>query len=179
MDAAFRTMAPELDPKLKKGEARVKGAFKNVVNAERTYVKTYIQLWSSKANPVVRSHVFSYDRPAFAEYDHWDEVLIHHQDNKVDEKITPILHFDRGSDMTNLAMVMLFNMAQEVVPEAIGHNYPLFLADKKAKTILKQNREAYLGAVALEMSRSDLDQQVLFSSRFRDYRSQVEAKRKR
>jgi hypothetical protein len=52
-------------------------------------------------------------------------------------------------------------MAQEVVPEAIGHNYPLFLADKKAKAILKQNREAYLGAVALEMSRSDLDQQVV------------------
>jgi hypothetical protein len=179
MDAAFRTMAPEQDPKLKKGETRVRGAFKNVVNAERTYVKTYVQLWSSQANPAVRSHVFSFDRPAFAEYDHWDEVLVHHQDNNVDEKIAPILHFDRGSEMTNLAMAMLFQMGKEVVPEAIGHNYPLFLADKKAKAVLKQNREAYLGAVALEMSKSDLDQQVLFSSRFRDYRSQVEAKRKR
>jgi len=81
--------------------------------------------------------------------------------------------------LTNLAMAILVHMGKEVVPEAIGHNYPLFLADKKAKAILKENREAYLGAVALEMSRSDLDQQVLFSSRFRDYRSQVEAKRKR
>ncbi len=179
MDAAFRTMAPEQDPRLKKGEALVRGAFKNVVNAERAYVKTYIQLWSSQANPAVRSHVFSFDRPAFAGYDHWDEVLIHHQDDKVDEKIAPILHFDSGSDLTNLAMAILVHMGKEVVPEAIGHNYPLFLADKKAKAILKENREAYLGAVALEMSKSDLDQQVLFSSRFRDYRSQVEAKRKR
>jgi hypothetical protein len=66
-----------------------------------------------------------------------------------------------------------------VIPEALGHNYPLFLADKKAKAVLEQNREAYLGAVAVEMAKSDLDQQVLFSRKFRDYRSQVEARRRR
>ncbi len=80
--------------------------------------------------------------------------------------------------MTNLAMSILFEMSGEVVPEALGHNYPLFLADKKAKFVLKQSRKAYLGAVDVEMAKSDLDQQVLFSQRFRDYRSQVEAKRK-
>jgi hypothetical protein len=32
--------------------------------------------------------------------------------------------------------------------------------------------------VEVEMAKSKLDQQVLFSQRFRDYRSQVEAKRK-
>ena len=179
IDAAFRTMAPEQDESLKKGEARVKGGFKNLVNPERTYVKTYVQLWSSQDNPSVRSHVFGYDRPAFAAYDHWDEILLHHLDNKVDEKISPILHFDRESPMTNLAMAILLQMAQESIPEALGHNYPLFLADKKAKSVLKENREAYLGAVALEMNRSDLDQQVLFGSRFRDYRSQMEGMRRK
>ena len=104
--------------------------------------------------------------------------LLHNEDSKVDEKIRPILHLAKGSEMTNLAMAILVQMAKEVIPEAIGHNYPLFLADKKAKANLGQNREAYLAAVALEMSRSDLDQQVLFSSRFRDYRSKVEAGRK-
>jgi hypothetical protein len=69
-------------------------------------------------------------------------------------------------------------MAGEVIPEALGHNYPLFLADKKAKFVLKQNKEAYAGAVDVEMARSELDQQVLFSQKFRDYRSQVEAKRR-
>jgi hypothetical protein len=44
--------------------------------------------------------------------------------------------------------------------------------------VLKQNKEAYAGAVAVEMAKSELDQQVLFSQRFRDYRSQVEAKRR-
>lgn len=81
--------------------------------------------------------------------------------------------------MTNLAMAILMCMSTEVIPEALGHNYPLFLADKKAKAVLEQNREAYLGAVAVEMAKSDLDQQVLFSRKFRDYRSQVEARRRR
>jgi hypothetical protein len=127
----------------------------------------------------VRSHVFSYDRPAYPTYDHWDEILLYNMDSKVDEKISPIIHFDRGSEMTNLSMAILYMMSKEVVPEAIGHNYPLFLADKKAKTILSQHRQAYLGAVALEMNRSDLDQEVLFSNRFRDYRAKIEAQRKK
>lgn len=178
MDAAFRTMAPVKDPSLPKGEARVNGAYRNVIYPERTYVKTYIQLWSSENNPSVRSHVFTFDRPVYAGYDHWDEILLHNEDNKVDEKIRPVLHFDRGSEMTNLVMAILLSMSTEVVPEALGHNYPLFLADKKAKSVLKQNRRAYLGAVAIEMAKSDLDQQVLFSRKFRDYRSQVEARRR-
>jgi hypothetical protein len=178
MDASFRTMAPLENPDLPRGEARVSGAYRNVINPERTYVKTYIQLWSSKNDSAVRSHVFSFDRPVYAGYDHWDEVLVHHEDNRVDERIRPVLHFDRDSEMTNLAMAVLLSMSTEVVPEALGHNYPLFLADKKAKSVLDQSRRAYLAAVSAEMARSDLDQQVLFSRKFRDYRSQVEARRR-
>jgi len=178
MDAAFRTMVPVKDLRLPKGEARVKGAYRNVILPERTYLKTYIQLWSSEKDPAVRSHVFSYDRPIYAGYDHWDEMLLHNEDNRIDEKIRPALHFDRGSEITNLVMAILKSMSSEVIPEALGHNYPLFLADKKAKYVLEQNREAYLGAVAIEMAKSGLDQQVLFSRKFRDYRSKVEAKRR-
>lgn len=179
MDAAFRTMAPVTDHGLPKGEARVNGAYRNVIYPERVFLKSYIQLWSSTSNPAVRSHVFAFDRPVYAGYDHWDELLLHNEDGKVEEMLSPVLHFERGSEMTNLTMAILTNMSTEVVPEALGHNYPLFLADKKAKAVLEQNREAYLGAVAVEMARSDLDQQVLFSRKFRDYRSQVESKRRR
>ncbi len=80
--------------------------------------------------------------------------------------------------MTNMVMAMLAEMGKEVIPEALGHNYPLFLADKKAKSVLDGTRQAYLGAVAIEMAKSDLDQQVLFSRRFRDYRSLIEGKRR-
>jgi hypothetical protein len=178
MDATFRTMAPVSDHSLPKGEARVNGAYRNIIYPERVFLKAYIQLWSSKTNPAVRSHVFAFDRPVYAGYDHWDEIVLHNEDGKVDERIHPVLHFERGSEMTNLAMAILTSMSTEVIPEALGHNYPLFLADKKAKSVLEQNRRAYLGAVAIEMAKSDLDQQVLFSRKFRDYRSQVEARRR-
>jgi hypothetical protein len=179
LDAAFRTMAPVTDERLPNGEARVNGAYGNVVYPERVYIKTYIQLWSSASSPHVRSHVFTFDRPVYAGFDHWDEILLHNKDGTVDEKIRPVLHFRGGSRVTNMVMAMLTEMGKEAIPEALGHNYPLFLADKKAKAILEETREAYLGAVAIEMARSDLDQQVLFSRRFRDYRSLVEGKRKR
>jgi hypothetical protein len=178
IDAAFRTIAPQPDDRLAKGQARVNGAFENVIYPERNYVKTYIQLWSSDSNPVVRSHVFTYDRPAYPGYDHWDEITLFNRDGPGDFEILPVLHFLRGSDLTNMAMAMLWEMGKEVIPEALGHNYPLFLADKKAKFVLEEARRAYLAAVALELARSDLDQQVLFSRRFRDYRSQIEGKRR-
>src|SRR6267143_4383640 len=178
IDAAFRTMVRVPDDGLPHGEARVRGAYRNVITPERMFVKTYIQLWSSKTNPAVRSNVFTFDRPAFAGYDHWGDLVLHNEDNGIDERISPVLNLREESGMTNLAMAILVEMAGEVVPEALGHNYPLFLADKKAKFVLKQNREAYAGAVDVEMARSELDQQVLFSQKFRDYRSQLEARRR-
>jgi hypothetical protein len=178
IDAAFRTMAPQDDDLLPPGSARVNGAFENVIYPERVYLKTYIQLWSSKSTPSVRSHVFTYDRPVYPAYDHWNEMTLYNRDGPADTKILPALHFDRGSALTELVMAMLAEMAKEVVPEALGHNYPLFLADKKAKSILEETRRAYLAAVDIEMARSELDQQVLFSRRFRDYRSQIEGKRR-
>ncbi|MDG7013982.1 MAG: hypothetical protein JRN11_01085 [Nitrososphaerota archaeon] len=178
IDASFRTMAPRDDPSLAGGEARVNGAFENVIYQERVYLKSYVQLWSSESTPSVRSHVFTYDRPVYPGYDHWDEVTLFNKDGPADVRIHPVLHFQRGSDLTNVVMAMLAEMAEEVIPEALGHNYPLFLADKKAKSILEETRQAYLGAVAVEMAKSDLDQQVLFSRRFRDYRSQIEGRRR-
>ena len=178
IDAAFRTMAPQVDDTLPKGSARVNGAFENVIYPERVYLKTYMQLWSSETNPSVRSHVFTYDRPVYPGYDHWDELTLFNRDGPADSKILPVLHFLRGSSLTNMVMAMLTEMGKEVVPEALGHNYPLFLADKKAKSVLEETRQAYLGAVAVEMAKSDLDQQVLFSRKFRDYRSQIEGMRR-
>ncbi len=178
IDAAFRTMVPVADESLPRGEARARGAYRNVIYPERVFVKTYMQLWSSRNDPAVRSHVFTFDRPAYAAFDHWGDLVVHNKDNEIDERVVPILNLREESAMTNLAMSILFEMSGEVVPEALGHNYPLFLADKKAKFVLQQSRKAYLGAVEVEMAKSDLDQQVLFSQRFRDYRSQVESKRK-
>lgn len=178
-DVCFRTMAPDEDFTLGKGEARVRGAYKNVVSDERLFVKSYIQLWQSTEDPSIRSHVFSYDRPCYPDFDRPGELKLHHRDGTADEIIEPIINFQKDSPVSHLVMAILHSMAQETIPEALGHNYPLFLADKKAKVILDGTRKAYLATVALEVTKSQFDQQVLFNQKFRDFRSEIEWARKK
>ena len=190
-DACFRTVVPpsihtldEVYPSQAREdnkaehEANVTGAFKNLISRERMFVKSYIQLWSSKNDPSVRSHVFSYDRPCYPKFDLKKELTLFHRDGKVLERIEPILHFKQDSDLSHLVMDILCSMSSEVVPECLGHNYPLFLADKKAKSILEETRRAYLSAVGFEMANSEFNQQILYDTRFREYRSQIESMRR-
>jgi hypothetical protein len=186
-DACFRTMAPVTDgvgnnsnnkSSLKRNEARVRGVFKNVISAEKMFVKSYLQLWHSQNDPTVRSHVFSYDRPCYPGLDSPGELLLYHSDGNTDEEIQPMLHFDKDSNISHLVMDILCSMSLEVIPECLGHNYPLFLADKKAKYVLNQMRTAYLSTVAFEMADSEFDQQVLYNARFRDFRSEMENARR-
>jgi hypothetical protein len=116
--------------------AKVSGAFKNLISGERMFLKSYIQLWCSKTDPTVRSHVFCYDRPCYPAFDRPGEISLYHKDGNVVEEIKPIIHFNNDSEISHLVMDILWSMSREVIPECLGHNYPLFLADKKAKTIL-------------------------------------------
>jgi hypothetical protein len=179
-DACFRTIAPVADNNntSKNNQARVKGAYKNVISAERMFVKSYIQLWQSENDHTVRSHVFSYDRPCYPDLDLQGELLLNHLDGNVNEEIQPMIHFDRDNEISNLVMDILCSMALEVIPECLGHNYPLFLADKKAKYVLGEMKKAYLATVAFEMANSEFDQQVLYQAKFRDFRSKMESSRR-
>jgi hypothetical protein len=177
-DSCFRTMAPVMDNASKDNQARVRGAFKNVISAERMFLKSYIQLWQSENDYTVRSHVFSYDRPCYPGFDLQGEILLHHLDGNVDEDIQPMIHFDKDSEIAHLVMDILCSMALEVIPECLGHNYPLFLADKKAKYILGEMKTTYLSTVAFEMANSEFDQQVLYQAKFRDFRSNMENSRR-
>ena len=179
-DSCFRTVAPILDSNntSKNNQSRVKGAYKNVISAERMFVKSYIQLWQSQNDLTVRSHVFSYDRPCYTGLDVHGELVLHHLDGNVVEDIQPMIHFDKDSEISHLVMDILCSMALEVIPEALGHNYPLFLADKKAKCILGEMKSSYLSTVAFEMANSEFDQQVLYEEKFRDFRSHMENSRR-
>lgn len=175
----------------------VTGAFKNVISSERMFIKSYMQLWCSDTDPAVRSRVFSYDRPCYSEFDYYDpkkkkkdtaaptraatgaEVILQHVGGKVKEEIVPVVHFEYDSPISHLIMDILCSMSSEVIPECLGYNYPLFLADKKAKSILEGSKMAYLSTITFEMANSEFDQQVLFAARFREYRSAIESKRRK
>ena len=182
-DACFRTMAPIPegrgdDGHLRTNEANVAGAYKNLISGERMFVKSYVQLWQSENDKSVRSHVFSYDRPCYPQYDKPGELLLFHNDDNTTEEIEPIIHINDDNELSHMVMDILCSMANEVIPECIGHNYPLFLADKKAKYILNQMRSAYLATIAFEMANSEFDQQILYGASFRDFRSEIENSRR-
>ncbi len=177
-DACFRTIAPITSEQSQLDHAKVRGAYKNVISGERMFLKSYVQLWHSQSDDSVRSHVFSYDRPCYPDWDESDELILEHYDGNVKEDIRPMIHFAKDSDISHLVMDILYSMANEVIPECLGHNYPLFLADKKAKYVLHQMKTAYLSAVAYEMANSEFDQQILYQAKFRDFRSQIENSRR-
>ncbi|MEJ5293135.1 MAG: hypothetical protein WHS82_06020 [Candidatus Methanosuratincola sp.] len=177
-DSCFRTVIPVDYASTGDQGVVVKGAHKNVISNERTFVKAYVQLWHSDNDPAIRSHVFAYDRPCYPELDSRGEPILTHEDGDLMEKIEPVLEFDQASPVADLVMAALSSMAGEVIPEALGYNFPLFLADKKAKLVLEGARQTYLSTVAYELARSRLDQQILFNTKFRDFRSEVEALRR-
>ena len=188
-DVCFRTISPDERPETRKlmpptrerGVSYVMGAFENVITCERMFVKSYFQLWSSPDDPTVRTHVFLYDRPCYPHYDRPSndqvDLVLKHNDTVLEE-IRPVFHFTKDSPISDLVMGILQSMGCEPIPEALGHNYPLFLADKKAKWLEEEAKKACTAAVELEIARSKLDQQILYESRFRDYRTGIEAKRK-
>lgn len=178
-DVCFRTISPK-DKSERRGECRVEGAFKNVIAQERMFVKAYFQLWNSERDPSVRSHVFLYDRPCYPQYEtptEGHELALAHKD-VVEERIFPAIHFLKDAPISNLVMGILCSMGKEPIPEALGHNYPLFLADKRAKIAETEAKRTCAAAVDLEISKSRLDQQVLYERKFRDYRAGVESNRR-
>jgi hypothetical protein len=73
-DCCFKTIAPVIGDntrtsniKIDGKNKKVAGAFKNLISAERMFLKSYIQLWCSQTDPLVRSHVFCYDRRSVIE----------------------------------------------------------------------------------------------------------------
>jgi hypothetical protein len=179
-DVCFRTIGPlsSKSSSTEKGEAWVKGAYKNVIAPERMFVKAYFQLWCSDNNPTVRSHVFLYDRPCYPQYDNVRELVLKNQD-QVEEEILPSLHFLSDSPISELIIAILDSMGKEPIPEALGHNYPLFLADKRAKVGYDEASRSCVAAVDLEITKSRLDQQILFQGKFRSHRSAIESARKK
>lgn len=57
-----------------------------------------------------------------------------------------------GDGLSDSLFTMLQAMGHEAIPEAIGYNYPLFLADKKAKAAQVEARRAYQAAMGLKLA---------------------------
>lgn len=178
-DSAFRTMV--LDNQKRKGY--VSGAIKNKIGLEKVFLKTYVQLSQAKTDPMLRSNVLLVDRLVYPEYDYKPETTVEFWNELGDgakEPIEVILFMDKNvpNPMQNLTMSILVAMAPSNIPEAFGHNTPLFIADKIAKWNYSQFKRVVDTTAEWILNNHKLRKFIFYMSTFRERRATIEAARR-
>ncbi|MGQ9545284.1 MAG: hypothetical protein ACUVQX_05810, partial [Candidatus Bathycorpusculaceae bacterium] len=178
-DSAYRTMVP--DRKNRKGY--VSGAIKNKIGLEKTFLKTYVQLSQAKTDPLLRSNVLLVDRLVYPEYDYKPENVVEFLNELSDgtvETVETILFMDRNvpNKIQNLIMTILEAMAPSSIPEAFGHNKPLFIADKVAKWNYNQFKRIVDTTADWILNNHKLRKFIFYMSTFRERRATIEAARR-
>ena len=177
-DSSFKTMVA--DRKGRKGY--VFGARRNRISLEKTFLKTYVQLSEAAKDPRLRSNVLLTDRLVYPEFDLSKESMVRfwNEFGGAKEPVEALLFKDRAVEnrLQNLVMVTLRSMTSPSIPEAFGHNRPLFIADKVAKwhysafsRIADSTREWIL-------NNQKLRKFIFYMSTFRERRAQIEAARR-
>jgi hypothetical protein len=178
-DSAFRTLVP--DRKSRKGF--VSGAIKNKIGIEKIFLKTYVQLSQAKADPMLRSNVLLVDRLVYPEFDYKPENVVEFWNELSDgtkEPVEAILFVDNNvpNRIQDLVMNVLVAMAPSNIPEAFGHNKPLFIADKVAKWNYSQFKCIVDTTADWILNNHRLRRFIFYMSTFRERRATIEAARR-
>jgi hypothetical protein len=180
-DTAFKTMVPELRRDQMPGrDGFVSGAVQNRVNSERLFLKSYVQLAQAEQDPKLRSNVLLTDRLVYPEFDLNHVCELSHEYGGVEEKVKPILfpNKEARNDIQNLTMVLLSAMTSTSIPEAFGHNVPLFIADNVAKWHAREFMRIVETTRDWIMTNHDLREFVFYMSTFRERRAEFESTRR-
>jgi hypothetical protein len=177
-DAAFRSMVP--DPHDRPGH--VLGAIRNRIGLEKTFLKTYVQLAQAAKDPLLRSNVLLIDRLVYPEFDYTPEstVRFRNEFGGAEEPVEVILFKDKTipNPLQNLTFTILMAMTPTSIPEAFGHNKPLFIADKVAKWHYSQFKRIADTTASWILNNHKLRQFVYYMSTFRERRAAIEAARR-
>lgn len=178
-DSAFRSILPD---KLGR-RGYVSGAIKNKISLERAFLKTYVQLSVAKSDPMLRSNVLLIDRLSYPQYDYKPESTVKFWNELSDGTREPVDAFlfknkDVPNQLQNLVMSLLVAMAPVNIPEAFGHNKPLFIADKIAKWNYSQFKCIVDTTAAWILNNHKLRKFIFYMSTFRERRSQIEQNRR-
>ena len=178
-DSAFRTMISDRQNR----RGYVSGAIKNKIGLEKTFLKTYVQLSQAKTDPMLRSNVLLVDRLVYAEYDYRAENVVEFWNELSDgtkEPLEVLLFMDKAvpNRLQNLTMAVLVSMAPSSIPEAFGHNMPLFIADKIAKWNYGQFKCVVDTTADWILNNHKLRKFIFYMSTFRERRASIEAARR-
>ena len=177
-DSAFRTLQPDLT----RGRGYVRGIIKNKVSLEKAFLKTYVQLSQAKSDPLLRSNVLLIDRLAYPEFDLNPQcrLALWNECDDAKEPLEVILYGDKSvpNRIQNLVMSMLVAMAPQNIPEAFGHNKPLFVADKIAKWNYSQFKTVVDSTGNWILNSHKLRKFIFYMSTFRERRANIEQARR-
>ncbi|MDH7564186.1 MAG: hypothetical protein QHH24_04810 [Candidatus Bathyarchaeota archaeon] len=177
-DSAIRTMFPDRE----KGKGYVAGAIKNRISMEKTFLKTYVQLSEARTDPILRSNVLLVDRLVYPEYDckTSNTTRLFNEFGGAAEPVEIILfkNKDAPNKIQNLTMTLLAAMAPSSIPEAFGHNKPLFIADKVAKWNYGQFKCVVDTTADWILNNHKLRRFIFYMSTFRERRASIEAARR-
>jgi hypothetical protein len=176
-DTAFQTIVPDFE----KRKGFISGGRRNRVSRERLFLKTYVQLDSSQRDPQFRSNVLFIDRLVYPDYDEKQLVRFKHDYGGAIEPVETILYTDRSveNDMQNLVVMLLSSMGSRSIPEVFGHNKPLFIADKVAKSQRRRFDGIIEGTSLWLMNSPRLRKFCFYMNTFRERREEVEYARRR
>jgi hypothetical protein len=178
-DSAFRTMVSDRQNR----RGYVSGAIKNKIGLEKTFLKTYVQLSQAKTDPMLRSNVLLVDRLVYPEYDCRPESVVKFWNELSDgtrEPVEALLFMDKNvsNGLQGLTMAVLVSMAPSSIPEAFGHNMPLFIADKIAKWNYGQFKCVVDTTADWILNNHKLRRFIFYMSTFRERRASIEAARR-
>jgi len=177
-DSVFRTMIPDL----KNRKGYISGAIKNRMSLEKLFLKTYVQLSQAKRDQMLRSNVLLTDRLVYPEYDYKPENVVRfwNEFGGADEPVEVLLYRDKTvpDKIQNMVMTILVAMAPSNIPEAFGHNKPLFIADKIAKWNYSQFKCVVDTTAAWILNNHKLRRFIFYMSTFRERRATIEAARR-
>jgi hypothetical protein len=177
-DSTFRTMVPDREGR----RGYISGAIKNRMSLERTFLKTYVQLSQAKSDPMLRSNVLLTDRLVYPEYDYRPENVVEfwNEFGGATEPVQIILFKDgsQPNKLQDLIMTILIAMAPSSIPEAFGHNKPLFIADKIAKWNYSQFKCVVDTTAEWIVNNHKLRKFIFYMSTFRERRATIEAARR-
>ncbi|MEM2971952.1 MAG: hypothetical protein QW270_05965 [Candidatus Bathyarchaeia archaeon] len=178
-DSAYRTMVPDKQNR----KSHVSGAIKNKIGLEKTFLKTYVQLSQATTDPLLRSNVLLVDRLVYPEYDYKPENIVEFWNELSDgtkEPVETILYVDKAvpNKIQNMTMTILEAMAPSSIPEAFGHNKPLFIADKIAKWNYNQFKRIVDTTADWILNNHKLRKFIFYMSTFRERRATIEATRR-
>jgi len=177
-DSAFKTMIPDR----KHGKGYILGARKNRISLEKLFLKTYIQLSQASYDPKLRSNVLLTDRLIYPEFDLSKETVLPlwNEFKGAKEPLEVLLFRDRSVEnpLQNLIMIVLGSMVAPSIPEAFGHNKPLFIADNVAKWHYRSFKRIVDSTREWILNNHKLRKFIFYMSTFRERRAKIEAIRR-